>query len=136
MRFGDPGTYESFDKGVGTAVTSPSMSFDDGTACTVRYGGSSYKGLCNGKYEAFKLPTYEGSDLYAGLTGQLGLVDSGPIGGIGSFVLNSSGDVAYNNISREELNQAYPVATPEPGTWALMLTGVGVAVVAHRRIVA
>ena len=130
--------YSVFDHGTAVKSSTSPIPFtkDDGTACTVAYGGASYAGLCNGAYEAFAIHyANPNSGLYVGRGGVFNVLDAGN-SFVQPFFLNALGDLGYTDIGKDESFQAYNTPTPEPGTWVMLLTGVGVAFVGQRKLFA
>lgn len=140
--------YTVYDHGVGTPVgSSVPASFipDNGSSCLVSYQGTSYQGVCNNGYEAIHVEAIlQADEAIVGHDGSFTM-----IGNLSDFsdpyhyvdphqiFLNSSGDVAYNDIGLEDPSiQAYNTTTPEPSSYVLLLTGVGLACVGHRRLIA
>ena len=130
--------YSVFDHGTAVQSSTSPIPFtkDDGTACTIAYGGRSHAGLCNGAYEAFAITIANPNvGLYVGRDGVFNVLDA-RYSFIKPFYLNGSGDVGYTDIAGDQSFQAYNTPTPEPGTWVLLLTGVGAAFVGQRKLLA
>ncbi len=128
--------YSVFDHGTAVQSSTSPIPFtkDDGTACTVAYGGASHAGLCNGAYEAFAiLYANPNSGLYVGRDGVFNYAGHSFVQ---PFFLNALGDIGYTDIGNDMSFQAYNTPTPEPGSWMLLLTGVGAAFAAHRKMLA
>ena len=116
---------------------------DNGSSCSISYEGSVYLGVCNNGYEAVGITSPYGTvptnTFVIGHDGQFATLYFGNPGRLifdpYLTYINSSGDVAFTEVGQEDSFQAYNTTpTPEPSTWALLLTGVGVVFAGHRRL--
>lgn len=107
------------------------------------YAGNGFRGpLVTSRTVSFRETTglfdidFFGTTLNVGSSYTLGLVTSSPLQAIGISRNAYSGGTAYaNGVARPDLDFAFRVldAVPEPGTWAMMVLGVGFVGGALRR---
>lgn len=116
---------------------------DDGSSCPVSYMGNTYQGVCNNGYEAVGITSPFNSvpivnTFVIGHDGTFTTLNLGNPGRLifqGRTNLNSSGDVAFSVVGQEDSFLAHNTTpTPEPSTWALLLTGVGLISAVRRRL--
>jgi MYXO-CTERM domain-containing protein len=122
--------YYTFLNGTSTGhtTTAPTITLDDGTACTptVPAGGSVGFGVCNNGRDAFTgtlTSSQSHSDVYAGLSDTIVAANSGG----GAIYMNALGDIVFDDIYSEEWYEAIDVTTaptPEPGSFVLLATGL------------
>jgi hypothetical protein len=120
--------YLTYDKGVlvNTTSTLPSLSYDNGTSCSVPAGFAAAFGakvICNNGRTGFGSifnPNGDPGGVYTGPTTSLTKVDNGTAD---LAVLNSSGDFAWDDGLQDGIFEAIDLTTPEPGS--LLLVGTG-----------
>jgi len=121
--------YQTYSNGVlvNTTSTLPSLTYDDGTPCSVPSGFAlalSSEGVCNNGRIGFGSrfnPNGDPDGVYTGPLSSLTLVY--PFGLTDGAVLNSSGDFAWSDSLLEENFEAIDLTTPEPSS--LLLVGTG-----------
>ena len=132
-------SYDTYSRGVlaSSSPTKPAGPFDNGSACSVAFGQDTYSGVCNGAYSLFAVTELrpETAGIYIEHNGLFTSVSDG-FYGISMAQLNASGDAVFDDLFREQYEQVYNTPTPEPGTWVMLLTGVGAAFVGQRRLFA
>jgi len=112
---------------VNTTSTLPSLTYDNGTPCSVPSGFAAAPAseiVCNNGRTGFgsrSNPNGDPSGVYTGPTSSLTLVD--PSGSTDMAVLNSSGDFAWSDGVHEENFEAIDLTTPEPSSVLLFGTG-------------
>jgi hypothetical protein len=110
---------------VNTTSTLPSLTYDDGTPCSVPSGFAvDSVSVCNNGRTGFGSqanPNADPDGVYTGPISSLTLVE--PFGSNVSAFLNSSGDFAWSNGFIEENFEAIDLTTPEPNS--LLLVGTG-----------
>jgi hypothetical protein len=121
--------YQTYSNGVvvNTTSTLPSLTYDDGTPCSVPSGFAlalSSEVVCNNGRTGFGSrfnPNGDTGGIYTGPVSSLSFFD--PAGSTDLAVLNSSGDFAWSDGVHEENFEAIDLTTPEPGS--LLLVGTG-----------
>jgi hypothetical protein len=121
--------YQTFSNGVlvNTTSTLPSLTYDNGTPCSVPSGfalASSSEVVCNNGRTGFGSrfnPNGDPSGVYTGPISSLSFFDSS--GTTDGAFLNSSGDFAWSDGVHEENFEAIDLSTPEPSTLLLFGTG-------------
>lgn len=135
--------YKTYDHGglAAVSVTQPATAWDNGSACTFSVAGYRTSGVCNGNYQAFSfsasnpLAQVLAPGVYAGAFDDPGLIYSTGFNSIANLLLDSHGDIAFADTQLEEIYQAYNTTpTPEPGTIALLGTGLGLGLMLQRRV--
>ncbi len=131
--------YSTYTSGSYAATTStvPNLNFDNGTACLPSIAGYVVeRGVCNAGSVAWtgypegkpvKTAVFFGTDPNTDLVAA---------GGEGFLMLNSAGNLVWDDHFSEEFYVALPSAvTPEPASFCLLLTGLlgGTAVFVRRR---
>jgi hypothetical protein len=112
---------------VNTTSTLPSLTYDNGTPCSVPSGflaAQASKVICNNGRTGFGSrfnPNGDTGGIYTGPISSLSFFD--PAGSTDLAVLNSSGDFAWSDGVHEENFEAIDLTTPEPGS--LLLVGTG-----------
>jgi hypothetical protein len=112
---------------VNTTSTLPSLTYDNGTPCSVPSGFAldlPSQSVCNNGRTGFgsrSNPNLDESGVYTGPVSSLTLVD--PNGTTDEAFLNSSGDFAWEDGRLEENFEAIDLTTPEPNS--LLLVGTG-----------
>jgi PEP-CTERM motif len=121
--------YQTYSNGVvvNTTSTLPSLTYDDGTPCSVPSGfalAQSSESVCNNGRTGFGSrfnPNGDTSGVYTGPISSLTLFDTS--GSTDGAFLNASGDFAWSDGVHEENFEAIDLTTPEPGS--LLLVGTG-----------
>jgi hypothetical protein len=121
--------YETYTNGVlvNTTSTLPSLTYDNGTPCSVPAGfvaAPASKVICNNGRTGFgsrSNPNLDEDGVYTGPDSSLTLVD--PFGTADLAVLNASGDFAWQDGIIEDNFEAIDLTTPEPNS--LLLVGTG-----------
>jgi PEP-CTERM motif len=121
--------YQTYSNGVlvNTTSTLPSLTYDDGTPCSVPSGfalASSSESVCNNGRIGFgsrSNPNGDTSGVYTGPISSLTLFDTS--GTTDGAFLNASGDFAWSDGVHEENFEAIDLTTPEPAS--LLLVGTG-----------
>ena len=113
----------------GVSAAAPALDYDNGISCKPL--AQAGKGACNNGYEAFGV----GTQVFAGLDGHTGFF---AFGSVDAVVMNSVGDFAWTD-GLDEFNfealDLSPKPVPEPGSLALLATGVlGGAATLRRRL--
>jgi len=118
--------------------TLPPFAFDNGTPCSPN--SQAALGMCNDGYEAYWISTATGSPLagvYGGTSADILRFPSNDVAESPFFFIDSFGDITWTDGIREENYLAYDITaheTPEPATYALVLTGlILLATIAHRK---
>jgi PEP-CTERM motif len=131
---GDPGAscYTTYVKGiiVGESTTAPSLTYDDGTPCSVPSGfafagGTPGLAVCNNGRTGFGSrynPNGDPAGIYTGPLSDLALVQ--PFGSTDKLALNGSGDFAWTDGIDEEIFEAVDTTVPEPSTMLLVGSGL------------
>jgi hypothetical protein len=120
--------YQTYSNGVlvNTTSTLPSLTYDDGTPCSVPSGfalASSSESVCNNGRIGFgsrSNPNGDTSGVYTGPISSLTLFDTS--GTTDGAFLNASGDFAWSDGVHEENFEAIDI-TPEPSSLLLFGTG-------------
>ena len=121
--------YQTYSNGVvvNTTSTLPSLTYDDGTPCSVPSGfalAQSSQSVCNNGRTGFgsrSNPNGDTSGVYTGPISSLTLFDTS--GSTDGAFLNASGDFAWSDGVHEENFEAIDLTTPEPAS--LLLVGTG-----------
>jgi hypothetical protein len=121
--------YQIYSNGVvvNTTSTLPSLTYDDGTPCSVPSGfalAPSSESVCNNGRTGFGSsfnPNGDTSGVYTGPISSLTLFDTS--GSTDVAFLNASGDFAWSDGVHEENFEAIDLTTPEPAS--LLLVGTG-----------
>jgi hypothetical protein len=120
--------YETYTNGVlvNTTNTLPSLTYDNGTPCSMPAGFAGPSGMiiCNNGRIGFGSranPNGDPDGVYTGPISSLTLVESA--GTTDMAVLNASGDFAWQDGVHEDNFEAIDLTTPEPGS--LLLVGTG-----------
>jgi len=134
------GCYETFNSaGAGNTDTAPADAWDDGTSCspTLPQGTSEFAAVCNlGRVAFYGFETGNSGieGLYLG-TNSPELIASGEFAG--PLHMNAVGDIVFDDGFNDEWVEAVDLttfATPEPGSLALLATGIlSLAVLRYRR---
>ena len=121
--------YQTYSNGVvvNTTSTLPSLTYDDGTPCSVPSGfalAQSSESVCNNGRTGFgsrSNPNGDTSGIYTGPVSSLSFFDSS--GSTDGAFLNASGDFAWSDGGHEENFEAIDLSTPEPASLFLVGTG-------------
>ena len=121
--------YQTFSNGVlvNTTSTLPSLTYDDGTPCSVPSGfalAASSEVVCNNGRTGFgsrSNPNGDPSGVYTGPVSSLSFFDSS--GTTDGAFLNALGDFAWSDGVHEENFEAIDLSTPEPASLFLVGTG-------------
>jgi hypothetical protein len=121
--------YQTYSNGVlvNTTSTLPSLTYDDGTLCSVPSGfalAQSSESVCNNGRTGFgsrSNPNGDTSGIYTGPVSSLSFFDSS--GSTDGAFLNASGDFAWSDGVHEENFEAIDLSTPEPASLFLVGTG-------------
>ena len=121
--------YQTYSNGVlvNTTSTLPSLTYDDGTPCSVPSGfalAQSSESVCNNGRTGFgsrSNPNGDTSGIYTGPVSSLSFFDSS--GSTDGAFLNASGDFAWSDGVHEENFEAIDLSTPEPASLFLVGTG-------------
>jgi hypothetical protein len=121
-----------------SSTTLPPFAFDNGTPCSPN--SQATFGMCNNGYEAYWMsPSTSGplAGVYGGPSSAIQQFPSDDIANSKFFFLDSYGDMTWTDGTVEENYLAYDITaheTPEPATYALVLTGlILLATIAHRK---
>jgi hypothetical protein len=141
---GNPGVvncYTTYVQGivVGVSATAPSLTYDDGTSCSVPSGfafagGAPGLAVCNNGRTGFGSrfnPNGDPAGIYTGPLSDLTLVQ--PFGSTDKLVLNGSGDFAWTDGIDEDIFEAVDTTVPEPSTVLLVESGLISLIGALRR---
>lgn len=108
----------------GTSVMPPDLVFDNGSACPLTITGYVVQAaVCNNGavlWTGYKKGHQNMVGVYSGLDPATGQV---AVGGEGTLLLNSNGDLVWDDHFTEQIYEAL-VPTPEPGSVVLLATGL------------
>ena len=121
--------YQTYSNGVvvNTTSTLPSLTYDDGTPCSIPSGfalAQSSESVCNNGRIGFGSrfnPNGDPDGIYTGPISSLSFFDSS--GSTDGAFLNASGDFAWSDGVHEENFEAIDLTTPEPSSLLLFGTG-------------
>jgi hypothetical protein len=130
--------FQPFGPGYST-TTLPPFAYNNGTPCSPNPLAAF--ALCNNGYEAYWISPPSSSPLagvYGGPSTDTQRFPSDDIADAPSFFLDSFGDITWTDGTVEENYLAYDITaheTPEPATIALILTGLALAAIGHRKLI-